>query len=72
MDPRAEIKGIKLIVDDFSYLPFEAIGDEQRFMQVAINIISNAISNTQKGQVKVEVKYDSNKQLVSLLCQDTG
>ena len=28
------------------YLPIEVVGDRQRFMQVALNIIFNAINNT--------------------------
>ena len=49
------------------------IGDPDRFQQVAINIIQNAISNTyQNGKVSVFVNYDKMKQKIVVTVNDNG
>lgn len=59
MAGRAQMKDINFYFEnDFcidihseKYLPIEVIGDEQRFMQVALNLVQNAITNTDLGFV---------------------
>jgi len=41
-------------------------------MQVAINILENAISNTFNGYIKLTAKYNFHKQRLFLTCEDTG
>ena len=64
-------KGIQ-IDSSSSSLPKQVIGDQQRFKQVTLNFIENAIANTFEGFVKISIKYNFQKQHIFLTCKDSG
>lgn len=48
MSIKAEIKNLVLDVHlETDYIPEDVIGDQSRFMRVAINLTTNALNNTQ-------------------------
>ena len=51
-------------------LPKHLIGDPERVQQVAINIIQNAIDNTEHGKIDVHVSYDWTKQQIIFIVND--
>tara|TARA_B110000285_G_C15091728_1_gene599485 strand:- start:529 stop:765 length:237 start_codon:yes stop_codon:yes gene_type:complete len=54
-------------------LPKKVIGDQDRLIQLAINIISNAISNTYaEGEIKVFVHYNSDTEKLMFIVNDNG
>ena len=80
METKATMKNLKLLFDygnDEGYLqstriPKEVIGDKDRFMQVALNIIENAIAFTFNGYVSFSAKYNFKRNRLYLTCEDTG
>lgn len=71
---KAEEKGLQLIVDVTGIQNSMVIGDPGRLRQVLINLISNAIKFTDKGQVIVEasLKPNSADWLLDCTITDTG
>jgi signal transduction histidine kinase/CheY-like chemotaxis protein len=71
----AQDKGVEFTLD-MSGVKFEVVkGDPVRLKQVIINLIGNAIKFTERGQISLIVKLDSNDHLgYRLICkvQDTG
>ncbi|MGE4296586.1 MAG: response regulator [Desulfovibrionaceae bacterium] len=53
---RAHEKGLELIFDVMSDVPGMLIGDPTRLRQVLMNLVSNAIKFTEKGEVVLEVR----------------
>ncbi|MCF6149388.1 MAG: HAMP domain-containing histidine kinase [Candidatus Kuenenia sp.] len=64
-----EQKGLTLIVNIEKNIP-DFIGDKNRLIQVAINLISNAIKFTEKGTISCHAKQTDSKILVTVM--DTG
>ncbi len=62
-------KGIKLIKKIDNNIP-DIIGDEDKLIQVVINLFSNAVKFTEKGNVTCEVSQKDNEVIVSV--SDTG
>jgi signal transduction histidine kinase/CheY-like chemotaxis protein/HPt (histidine-containing phosphotransfer) domain-containing protein len=54
--PRAEDKGIELIVDLDPAIPDALAGDPTRLRQVALNLAGNAVKFTEKGSVSLVVR----------------
>ena len=52
--------------------PKYVVGDNQRLMQLAINLISNALKFTFEGGVTTRVKYYNDTNKVYVEVQDTG
>ena len=50
----AKRKNLEYVVQDFSRLPKQVVGDQRKVRQVLSNIIANAIQYTTNGSVKVE------------------
>ncbi len=48
------------------------LADLQRFRQIAMNLIGNAIKFTEAGSVKVSASWDAEKRTVSVRVTDTG
>ena len=64
-----EQKGLALNVDIEKNIP-DFYGDKNRFIQVVINLISNAIKFTDKGTISCHAKQTDNKIQVTVM--DTG
>ena len=53
-------------------LPQEVSGDKERFKQVAVNLISNAIVATSQGEVKISFSYNYIAGHLKFSVTDTG
>lgn len=69
--PKADEKGIRLLVKFNNNLPDEVIGDPMRLKQVIGNLVSNAIKFTDIGDVNVEVNQLEDG-MVQISVKDTG
>jgi len=67
---QASQKGIKFTYHISKNLPMYVATDKQRFRQILINLISNAIKYTEQGTVHVDVSYRNNVAQFSIT--DTG
>ncbi|WEK06044.1 MAG: ATP-binding protein [Candidatus Devosia phytovorans] len=67
---QAEEKGIGFVFEATSRLPEYVYTDEKRLRQILINLISNAIKFTERGQVLFRVRYKS--QIAIFEIEDTG
>lgn len=56
--PRAEEKGLKLILDFDKDMPVSLNGDEIRIKQIITNILTNAVKYTKKGSVTFKTGYE--------------
>ena len=73
--PRAQGKGLRLVVDVDPKLPCRLHGDEIRIRQVVTNILTNAVKYTEKGSVTFAVsfeKYDGESIGLRISVKDTG
>ncbi len=74
----ATAKGLRLRVDIDAALPLAVLGDEFRFRQIIVNLLTNAIKYTEVGYVDVAARRlrtsDRNDEMVSLMfaVSDTG
>jgi signal transduction histidine kinase/DNA-binding response OmpR family regulator len=55
---RAHSKGLELICDIPAEFDTRVCGDGQRLRQVIINLISNAVKFTERGEVKITVRHE--------------
>jgi signal transduction histidine kinase len=69
---RADMKQLRLDIIVSDSLPERVIGDRSRMEQVAMNLISNAISHTDRGYVKVFVDYNNRTERIKFEVKDTG
>lgn len=67
---QAAKKNLKFHTNIGTSLPDVVSGDKQRFRQILINLISNAIKYTEVGHVKFEVRYRN--QVAMFTITDTG
>ena len=75
VSPRANEKGIELLLQVPSDTPAGLIGDQVRLTQVLNNLANNAIKFTEKGQVtlKVEtIEENGDRVVLRFLVEDTG
>ncbi len=73
--PKAEAKDLILTLDVDETLPVKLFGDEIRVRQIIINLLTNAVKYTEKGSVKLSVKYESagnDSILLKIAVADTG
>jgi len=67
---RAKQKEIEFVYETVSELPNSVYADEKRLRQILLNLLSNAIKFTKQGQVKLIVKYQTNK--IHFEIEDSG
>ncbi|WP_133259663.1 AAA family ATPase [Pseudochryseolinea flava] len=71
----AEEKGITLLISIDTAIPDQLIGDPLRLHQILLNLISNAIKFTEKGNVSVtitQVSANETSVILSFSVKDTG
>lgn len=54
--PRAQAKGIQLILDKRTEIPEWLLGDPLRLRQILLNLVDNAIKFTERGRVEIIVE----------------
>ncbi|MBF0395711.1 MAG: response regulator [Desulfobacterales bacterium] len=72
---KAEEKGLQLLFNINSDVPYALIGDPLRLGQVLINLSNNAVKFTQKGKIIIKIEQlnnDNNKILLKFSVEDTG
>lgn len=75
MRPTANDKKLDLKIRVDSHVPRNLIGDDRRTERILINLISNALKFTEKGYVKVSVKWISKtdyKGIIQINIEDSG
>lgn len=75
MKPQAEKKSLKLFFQLENSFPEVLLGDELRLRQILLNLTSNAIKFTEKGEVKIHATSsaeNANKVKLILRITDTG
>lgn len=60
-----EFKVVKSLI-----IPERVIGDEIQLKQILINLLSNAVNYTERGEIALEVRYQENK--ATFIVKDTG
>ena len=58
IEPRAEKKGLRLLVHVDQHLPSGLFGDEIRVKQVITNILTNAVKYTEQGSITLSVSFE--------------
>lgn len=72
---KAEEKGLEIIVDLDPQLPRIVLGDVARLRQVLVNLLSNGVKFTEKGEIEVSARAGDlrgNRQTIQLAVRDTG
>ncbi|MCR4793113.1 MAG: response regulator [Lachnospiraceae bacterium] len=72
---RADKKGLKLCVNVDPEIPRYLTGDEIRIRQCAMNLLTNAVKYTEKGEVALEVSHereDDDHIMLKITVRDTG
>ena len=72
---RADEKGLSFVMDIDGTLPCALIGDNVRFSQVIMNLLTNAVKYTEKGSVTLSLKVSGRKDkkiTIGVAVKDTG
>jgi len=72
---KAVDKGIQLLFDISEEIPLYVNGDPLRLRQILINLVSNAMKFTEKGEIKISadlINKDQNNVRVGFTVEDTG
>ncbi|WP_342220403.1 ATP-binding protein [Rickettsiella endosymbiont of Miltochrista miniata] len=75
--PQADIKHINLYLDYDKSIPAYLLGDPLRFQRIVLELVTNAIKYTDKGEIKVSARLIKNKThtgqlIIELRVRDTG
>lgn len=55
---RAHKKGIEIVFEPKSKIPEELIGDESKITQIMLNLVSNALKFSSKGEIHIDICVD--------------
>ncbi len=70
---RAQQKGLQLTLDQSSRFPRYITGDEARLRQILVNLVSNAVKFTEKGNITIRLRTKNNAaQHLIIEIEDTG
>jgi two-component system, sensor histidine kinase and response regulator len=72
---RAHSKGLELVCDIPAKIETTVCGDAQRLRQIIINLISNAVKFTERGEIKIAVRQEASELFTSSFrfeVKDTG
>ena len=67
-----EKKNVKLLYSINSTVPPVAFTDKNRYMQILMNFLSNALKFTFKGEVNIAIDYQADEDLLITTVNDTG
>jgi two-component system, OmpR family, aerobic respiration control sensor histidine kinase ArcB len=75
--PQADIKHINLHLDYDKSIPAYLLGDPLRFQRIVLELVTNALKYTDKGEIKVSARLIKNKThtgqlIIELRVRDTG
>jgi PAS domain S-box-containing protein len=72
--PRAQAKGLSLVLDKQTEIPDWLLGDPLRVRQILLNLVDNAIKFTERGQIRICVQpaSQSNGEGYRFTLADTG
>lgn len=70
--PRAEEKGLSLILEPMFPLPLQIHTDPIRLEQILLNLCGNAIKFSFEGEVKITVHYEKETNKLIFCVKDTG
>ncbi len=59
-------------VSEFKNIPEYFSGDRQHLKQIINNLVSNAFKYTEEGKVNLSASYEKNKELLTIIVEDTG
>ena len=69
---QAEAQGLELETHFHWPLPAQLDTDPLRLKQILLNLCSNSVKFTAQGSVRIDVRYDRQRQLLSVHVTDTG
>jgi CheY-like chemotaxis protein/anti-sigma regulatory factor (Ser/Thr protein kinase) len=74
MQLRAQQKGLELELDPASDFPNHIRGDESRLRQILVNLVSNSVKFTNKGNISIHLSVNKQtpKHLLEIEVKDTG
>jgi Amt family ammonium transporter len=70
--PRADSKGISLLLALDEQVPERLLSDPVRLRQILLNLIGNAVKFTASGQVQISLHFDPLDQTLQIDVEDTG
>jgi len=69
---QAKAKGLKFSVQGLRPIPRQVLSDPLRLKQILVNLLTNAVKFTEKGEVKLLVDFNPEKQELILDVKDSG
>ena len=72
IQPLCERKNLKLEVDVDKKMPKFIFSDQEKINRVLTNMMGNAVKFTQKGKIKLTVKFDKKRSEIQFTVTDTG
>jgi signal transduction histidine kinase len=70
MRPQAEARGLRFVVETLGMMPGWVRADAKRLRQILINLLSNAVRFTERGEVRL--RMDFRQHVARFEVSDTG